>query len=287
MRTQEAILDLIIEFAKMDPNIQAVTMNGSRVNKNSICDEYSDFDIQYIVNDIERYIIDKKWIGFFGDPLITQEPEDWFSHEYNHESKNQYPFLIQFHDGNRIDLTFVHRDKLSQFNAEIEPRKILLNKNSELLIDEISETSSFDIAKPSAKEFSNIVNEFLWLSLYVLKGIRRNEIPYAKEFFDRYEIDLLCKVVSWKIGIRNGFGTSLGKSYKYLKNYLSEDEMARFTGIYPNGTAADIYKKLLDMMDLFQETAVYVAQNLNFELDNDQITNIRKYIGKDLTSRST
>ena len=288
MKSENEILYLIIEFAKMDSNILAVSMNGSRVNKQCICDEYSDFDIQYIVKDISPYIQNKKWMNYFGKVLIVQEPEDWFSHQYNIESKNQYPFLMQFSDGNRIDLVFVHVDRIDQFNKELEPRKVLLNKNNELFIKEIAETNSFEINKPFEKEFLNIVNEFLWLSLYVLKGIKRNEIPYAKTFFDNYEIELLCKMLSWKIGISKGFDISLGKSYKYLSKYLTENEMNEFIFAYSSGIASDIFKKLLYMIDLFKETAIFVADKLDYKLDITQIDNISNYIrDKDLTTAST
>ncbi|MBU1082584.1 MAG: aminoglycoside 6-adenylyltransferase [Spirochaetes bacterium] len=283
MRTEKEMLELIIRFAEQDSNILAVTMTGSRVNRNCICDMYSDFDIQYIVKDIKPYIQNKKWKEYFGELLIMQEPEDWFSHPYSIESKKQYPFLMQFCDGNRIDLIFVHIDKMIQFNNETEPRIVLLNKNKNLEIAKIESTKMFDILKPTEKEFNNIVNEFLWLSLYVLKGINRNEITYAKNFIDNYEIELLCKMVSWKIGINNGFEISLGKSYKYLMNYLSVSEIEQFCNIYSNGTIVDIYSKLLFIIDLFKENSMYVAEKLNFNLNINQIENVLNYIKEQRT----
>lgn len=280
MRSEEEMLNLILQFANQDDTILAVTMNGSRANRDCIRDKYSDFDIQYIVGDIKPFIKNKKWMEFFGDILIAQEPADWFSHPYDMESKDQYPFLMQFTDGNRIDLVFVHKEKMEQFNNEVEPRKILLNKNNKVKIKEIISTEAFNIAKPTEKEFHDVVNEFLWLSLYVFKGIKRKELCFAKRFMDIDEIGLICKMISWKIGIDTGFSVSLGKSYKNIKRYLNEKEMERFSGIYPNGRYVDIYEKLLYAIDYFEENAVCVAKKLGFQIDIHQIDNIRNYLRK-------
>lgn len=277
MRSEKEMLQLILDFAQEDERILAVTMNGSRADGNGVCDRFSDFDIQYIVRDIVPFLKERQWIDRFGPILILQEPADWFSHPYQPESLEPYPFLMQFTDGNRIDLVFVHVDKLDQFNSDREPRVVLLNKG-DLDIREIGPTDLFYVRKPSPKEFSDTVNEFLWLALYVLKGINRRQLCYARDFYDGHLIGLLCTLLSWKTGYLKGFNLSLGKSFKYLDRYLSETERERFSHLFPNGTFEDIYDKLLAAVDCFQETAGFVAEQGGFSLDNSQIENIKGYL---------
>ncbi len=47
MRTYDEMMKLIMDKALNDERIRAVTMGGSRVNKNAVHDQYSDFDICY------------------------------------------------------------------------------------------------------------------------------------------------------------------------------------------------------------------------------------------------
>ena len=130
-------------------------MNGSRANGECVTDEYSDYDIQYLVRDIRPYIRDMSWIGHFGDVLILQEPDDWFSHPYDIDSQENYAFLVQFQDGNRIDFTFVNVRNLERFNAEEEPRRVLLCKDNGLRIRETLHAGAYWVKRPSKGEFRN------------------------------------------------------------------------------------------------------------------------------------
>lgn len=278
MRSEKEMLDLIVSFAENNDSILAVTMNGSRINSGSICDRFSDFDIQYIVNDIKPFLENKKWINTFGEILIMQEPEDWYNHQYNLETKEPYAFLMQFTDGNRIDLTLIDVNNMRKYNLENEPRKILLNKAEKLYIHEISLNDIFTIKKPSEKEFKDTINEFLWLSLYVAKGINRQELCFAKTFIDQYEVEMICKMVFWKIGIDNNFLVSIGKAYKNFKRFLSDNEMKEFSAIYSNGDYNDIQAKLLYSIDYFKNISCYISKKLSYNFDFNQIELIKKYI---------
>ena len=76
MRSDEEMLELILDVAKKDDSIRAVTMNGSRVNPNVKKDPFQDFDIVYLVRDVEPYKRNKAFISQFGELMILQTPED-------------------------------------------------------------------------------------------------------------------------------------------------------------------------------------------------------------------
>jgi len=272
------MMEAILEFAKSEKDILAVTMNGSRADKDRSPDEFSDYDIQYIVKDIRRFITDKEWIGRFGEMLILQEPDDWHSHPYEIESRAPYAFLMQFTDGNRIDLTLHDVESMELFYKDKEPRKVLLIKNVCITIDANGGAEEFLVSRPSEKEFLCLVNEFLWLSLYVHKGVKREELCYAKSFMDQCEIEMLCRMLAWKIGIDRDFKVSVGKSYRHLKRFLSSDEMNELAMLYSTGDFRDIEGKLILALDHFKRTAAYVAEKLHFAFDAGQVDKIERYI---------
>jgi aminoglycoside 6-adenylyltransferase len=51
-RDEKTIFSLILQIAKNDENIRAVILNGSRASPSSQKDEFQDFDIIYIVNEV-------------------------------------------------------------------------------------------------------------------------------------------------------------------------------------------------------------------------------------------
>jgi aminoglycoside 6-adenylyltransferase len=66
---------LILEVARKDPRIKAVLLNGSRANPSVEKDMYQDFDIVYVVDEIESWLKDDRWIDVFGPRVMLQMPE--------------------------------------------------------------------------------------------------------------------------------------------------------------------------------------------------------------------
>ena len=62
MRTPEKMYELILQIANEDERIRAVTLAGSRANRDCPSDIYQDFDITYYVNDVQPFWDNEKWI---------------------------------------------------------------------------------------------------------------------------------------------------------------------------------------------------------------------------------
>lgn len=278
MRTEAEMMDLIMNKAIADDRIRAVAMDGSRANRNAVHDQYSDFDIVYYVTDVREFTKDKCWIKYFGDILIVQYPMDWYSHPYDYTSKDTFAYLIQFADGNRIDLTVVDICNLEKEKNNDEPRVILLNKDNFKELIPVDNEKAFFITPPSQMEFYNTVNEFRWLSVYISKGLCREEFYYAKYSFDVVTMQMFMKMLNWEIGIRNDFKVTTGGHSKYLKRYLTEEEMKRVQGIFPDGDYEDIWDKLFLMFDYFEELASEVAKYFHFNLDKVEAGRVREFL---------
>lgn len=105
MRTEQEIFDLVLGFAKNDERVRAVGMEGSRMNKNVSRDIFQDYDMSYIVTDMDSFISDKHWIDVFGERIILQTPEAMSL--FPPELGNWFSYLMLFADGTRIDLLLI------------------------------------------------------------------------------------------------------------------------------------------------------------------------------------
>jgi Streptomycin adenylyltransferase. len=278
MRTEEEMMDLIMSKAINDDRIRAVAMDGSRANRNAVHDQYSDFDIVYFVTDVREFTKDKSWVKCFGDILIVQYPTDWYSHPYDYSSNNTFAYLIQFADGNRIDLSIVDICNIEKEMDNDEPRIILLNKDNYKELISIENENAFFIKPPTEMEFYNTTNEFRWLSAYISKGLCREEFYYAKYSFDVLSMKMFMKMLNWKIGLHYDFKVATGGHYKYLKRYLTKEEMKRVQSIFPNGDYEDIWDKLFLMYDYFDELESEVAKHFNFICDKDETKRVREFL---------
>lgn len=102
MRSQEEMLAIILKKAKQEEHIRAALLQGSRVSKEAKPDCFQDYDVVFLVDAMEPFLSNPRWIDCFGRRIIMQIPEP--------PSQTRMTYLMQFADGNRIDLTLVRQD---------------------------------------------------------------------------------------------------------------------------------------------------------------------------------
>lgn len=278
MRTPEEMLKMILDRAEQDDRIRAVTMEGSRANPNAAHDEFSDFDICYYVRDVRDFVCDHSWINCFGDILIVQQPDDCYKEPYDYESRGNYAYLMQFADGNRIDLHLVDLKDMSLEADNTEPRVVLLNKDGFKDLIPLESEAAFYIQKPHERDFFDTCNEFRWLASYITKGLCRDELCYAKYIYDVPQAAMFMKMLDWKVAVDNNFSVTTGAHGKYLKRFLTDAEMERLRGTFPNGDYGDIWDKLLKRYDWFAELGEYVAEKLGYKFDSYETKRVRDFV---------
>ncbi len=262
MRSEREMLDLILETARKDERIRAVMMNGSRANPNAPVDFFRDFDIVYYVTDVAPFKHNFEWIKRFGELMILQLPDDM--EDPPPLGGNHFTYLMQFSDGNRIDLSLFPIDRLPEVESDSQTI-ILLDKDG--LFPAVDPPSDRDYLPrpPTAKAFFDCTNEFWWCCPYVAKGLWRQEFTYARHMLDEYVRVQLMKMLAWYTGIKTDFARSPGKGGKYLQRYLEPELWAMLLKTYAGGSYEDTWDAMYAMGDLFRITARRVADRFGFE----------------------
>lgn len=275
MRSERETLDLILNIAKQDDNIRAVIMNGSRVNPNAPKDPFQDFDIVYFVREVEPYKRDLAFIQPLGELMILQTPEDMVDPPA--ENDGHYTYLMQFLDGNRIDLSLYPLESIPARTADTLT-VVLLDKDH--LIPELPPPSDRDYLPkpPTAKSFDDCCNEFWWVNPYAAKGLWRNELTYAKHVLDVYTREQLMKMLVWYVGVQTDFQRSPGKMGKYLKQYLAPDMWELLERTYADSQPEHIWESLFAMGSLFRQAARCVADHFGFHYPEQDDLNVTRYL---------
>lgn len=275
MRTEQEMLDLILSTAKEDPRIRAVYMNGSRTNVNAPKDIFQDFDIVYVVAETLSFQQDKTWIDRFGKRLFMQYPDEGLSPS---DKNSSYGWLIQFADGNRLDL---HVKTLELVLKEIKTDrlcKILLDKDQILPEIDAPTDEDFWVQKPSEMEYLHTCNEFWWCLDNVAKGLWRKEIPYVQDMLNIIIRPELVRMLSFKIGLQTDFSCSIGKSGKYMHRWLSKDEWAQFLKTYAGSDISELWDAVFAMCRLFDFTAQKVGNDLSYDYNREEAENCLAYL---------
>jgi aminoglycoside 6-adenylyltransferase len=262
MRSEQEILELILTTAEHDDRIRAVIMNGSRTNPNAPRDIFQDFDILYLVTAVEPFTADHTWIQRFGELLMVQMPEAM--HDPPPRNDGSFPYLMQFTDGNRIDLTLFPIARLNALESD-SLSVVLLDKDK--LFPPFAPPSDHDYLPrpPTAQAFSDCCNEFWWVSPGVAKGLWREEILYAKHILDHFVRDQLMTMLTWYVGISTQFSHSPGKFGKHLKQYLEPELWEMLEKTYSDAGYDTTWEALFTMCDLFRRTATHVAEHCGFQ----------------------
>lgn len=266
MRSEQEMLDLIVSVAKYDERIRAVIMNGSRANPNAPRDIFQDYDIVYIVTDVTPFKHNCEWIKRFGELMILQLPEEM--QDPPPSDDGGFAFLMQFTDGNRIDLGIY---PIAKLDARLKDSLSLLLLDKDGIVGSLPPASDRDYLPqpPTAKAFFDCCNEFWWVCPYVAKGLWRDEIVYARHMLDQAVRDELMKMLRWYIGLQTGFSRNPGKFGKYFQQYLAPELWDLLQKTYADAGYDHTWEALFAMCDLFRRTAMSVAGHYGFEYPHD------------------
>lgn len=276
MRNEKEMMDLIMHTAECDDRVRAVIMNGSRTNPNVKKDIFQDYDIVYIVKDINSFTSDHSWVDVFGERIMMQMPEDKVLPPA--DNSGQFIYLMQFMDGNRIDLNLIPVEKMDNLLKQDSLSIVLLDKDH--LIGSLAPSNDCDyhIKRPTEKEFLDICNEFWWICMNISKGIWREELPYAMFMYEQINRNVLIRMIEWSIGIDTNFEKSSGKFGKYFKDFLEKDEWNEFLATYSDPNYENLWNSLFKMCDLFRKKAIKVANHFDFDYKHDEDKKVTDYL---------
>ena len=258
-RTEKEMYNLIISFAKQDEYIRGILLNGSRANPNIEKDIFQDYDIVYLVTDIEPFKDESYILSYFGEIMIMQKPEN------PPFGDGSCIYLMQFIDGNRIDMQFVNISRVDEV-VEDSLTKDLLDKDGD--IPEVSPPSeeSYFIKKPNQKLYDNCCNEFIFgLGSHIPKTIWRKELPLLKLLIDVVLRKPLIQMLEWYIGIKTNYKCSIGKGGKHLKKLLEPEIWNDFKKTYVDHRYDNLWGSLFLFNKLFKKIAKYVGQTYDFK----------------------
>ena len=276
MRTEQQMLELILDTARNDERIRAVIMNGSRTNPNARRDPFQDFDIVYLVTDVGPFRNNPEWIKRYGELMILQMPEDMGDPPA--QSDGNFAYLMQFMDGNRIDLGIF---TLSQWKEHGKDSLSLLLLDKDGIIEPFppADEGSYLPKPPTAKQFSDCCNEFWWVSPYVAKGLWRQEILYAKCMHDEIvRGEELMKLLRWHIGVNTGFQINPGKLGKYFQKYLEPELWELLLKTFADASYKNTWDALFATCELFRKVAIPLAEHYGFEYPFEDDRRVSAYL---------
>ena len=274
MRTEPEMFDVILQTAK-EMQVNAVAMSGSRTNPNGPKDEFQDYDVVYIVEDLDGLTADLAWLDQFGKRMIEQHVL----------LDHRRLYLMLFEDGNRIDLTLCSKEYIKEW-VDSEADFTVLDDPQGLFAPYAPTPKRYWIAPASATDFDKSCNEFWWVSAYVVKGIRRNHLVYATDHLYGICQQELLRLLAWQVAADKGT-VDVGKNYKYLFQYLPAEKEKKFSKLLAFSDQKNLIKSLLATMDFFHKEAQAFSLKTGFPYDKETAEKMIEYAKERLETNET
>ena len=270
-RNQEQMLRLISQTAKT-LQVEAVAMSGSRTDTKAPKDEFQDYDVVYVVDDLDNLTSDLSWLDQFGTRIIEQ----------HNVLGNRRLYLMLFEDGNRIDLILCPTEYIQEW-VDSEAGFTVLEDKKCLFEPYFPSPQRFWTSPASAIDFEKACNEFWWVSAYVVKGICRKRAIYATDHLYGICQQELLKVFAWQVASDRG-EVDIGKNYKYLFQYLPTEKEKEFSALLDFSSVEKLTQSLFATMELFHQEAQFLAHKMGFDYDMEVAEKMIKYAEERLSN---
>jgi len=264
MRSETEMLDLIFQTAKV-LQVEAVAMSGSRTDTKGPKDEFQDYDVVYVVDDLDNLTSDLAWLDSFGKRIIEQ----------HNVLGHRRLYLMLFEDGNRIDLTLCPKEYIKEW-VDSEADYTVLKDEKGLFESYITSPQRYWTNPASEIDFEKACNEFWWVSAYVVKGICRKQLLYATDHLYGICQQELLKILAWQVASDKGT-VDVGKNYKYLFNYLPAEKEKEFSNLLDFSNIEKITQSLFATMQLFHREAQFLTQKMGFDYDKEVAERMIEY----------
>ena len=270
-RSEAQMLDLIFQTAKV-LQVEAVAMSGSRTNPKAPKDEFQDYDVIYVVDDLDNLTSDLSWLNQFGKRIIEQ----------HNVLEHRHLYLMLFEDGNRIDLTLCPKEHIQEW-VDSEAGFTVLEDPKGVFEPYSPNPQRFWTSPASAIEFDKACNEFWWVSAYVVKGICRKQAIYATDHLYGICQQELLKLLAWQVAADKGT-VDIGKNYKYLFQYLPTEKEKEFSNLLDFSSLEKLTQSLFATMELFHQEAQTLAQKEGFDYDMEVAEKMIQYAEERLSN---
>ncbi len=270
-RSEAQMLRLILQTAK-SLKVEAVAMSGSRTDTKAPKDEFQDYDVVYVVDDLDNLTSDLSWLDQFGTRIIEQ----------HNVLGNRRLYLMLFEDGNRIDLTLCPTEYIQEW-VDSEADYTVLKDEKGLFVPYSPNPQRYWTSPASAIDFEKACNEFWWVSAYVVKGICRKQAIYATDHLYGICQQELLKVFAWQVASDRG-EVDIGKNYKYLFQYLPAEKEKEFSALLDFSSVEKLTQSLFATMQLFHREAQILAQKMGFNYDKEVAEKMIQYAEERLSN---
>lgn len=256
-------------LSESDEHIRCCFLFGSRAQKISHADEWSDLDVVVICKKPAQYIENKEWLKNFGKTIFA------FKEAVSLGIGMQIRVL--FDDFNDVDFAFY---SISQFKAILKDTRFyhgLIGRGIEILVDKDDSLALLKGATFMRKYYTpeinqnnlqNNIEDFLYHAVSAIKKLHKGEVLTAKETLDFSMKNIIVLFIRWEAISRNSDIDTWHRN-RHFEKWADEKFVKQFGNLYSIYNKHNIYEKVIVNILFFKKLTHKVCKlnDLNFSFD--------------------
>jgi aminoglycoside 6-adenylyltransferase len=288
----DALLERFVDWAGRRDDIRAAIVVGSRARRDVPHDEFSDLDIPFFCTEPAKYTMRKDWLSDIGAPVVSFREPTSDGNNFEHRVLFEPDLDVDF-----VPLPAGDLNRLAAMEPEVAGRwlagkpgltrgcLVVLDKDGIMPILVGLPTARGPTPPPTADEYAETVNGFLYRALWTARKLRRGELWTAKESLDVGMKRLgLLPMLEWHAMAVFGDDHDTWHDGRFLEKWAEPSAAKRLPGTFARYDSADIGRALHSSMDLFRDLAAVVSERNGFEYPTSADTRIRDLVDRTLES---
>jgi len=261
----DPVIQKLIAWGEARENVRAVILTSTRAAAGRPTDEFSDYDVIYVVRDI-RPCLDDGWLGDFGELLgLYRDP---VREEFGQE---RFTRVAQYEDGLKIDFSVCSVGWLEQVLARPElPAE--LDVGYAVLLDKDGVThglppftrTAYLPAPPGEDEFREAVLNFFSNAAYVAKHLRRDDLMPLMDVQHVLRAGRLRQMLEWRVAMGSGWSVPNGACGRGLAGRLDAPTRSELEAVFTGAGKEENWESLFRTVALYERAGREVAAGLGF-----------------------
>jgi aminoglycoside 6-adenylyltransferase len=261
----DPIIQKLTAWGEARDDVRAAILTSTRAATGRPTDEFSDYDVIYVVRDVRAYLQDA-WLGDFGEILnVYRDP---VRQEFGQE---RFTRVTQYADGLKIDFSICSTEWL-RAAAQRTPLPAELDAGYAVLLDRDGVAgrlppftrTAFLPVRPTEAGFREAVMNFFNNAGYVAKYICRDDLLPLMEMQHLLRSGRLRQVLEWQVAAATGWAVPNGAHGRGLAGRLDERTRAELAAMYAGPGKAENWESLFRAVSLYQRVARGLAKQLGF-----------------------
>lgn len=274
--SREALFHQIIEYAAICDEIRGLAVVGSSARTQQPADQWSDIDLILVARCPDQFLHSSGWLRQIAEPWMVTVERD--------PRGKVIEKRVLFRNGVDVDFIVLSPDDMQALSCdplmEITQRGVCVRVDKDALFQPflIDPQPAVPFRPPTEPEFTELVNDFWFHTVWTAKKLKRGELWTAKSCCDHYMKQLLITMIEWFTLSQAGWDGETWYRGRFIEQWAAPEIVEHLGSTYAHYSEPDIWRALFSTIHLFDAIARETSKRIAIPYPDMEAKQIQDWI---------